>query len=382
MKRLFITTGLISLVNALTIVQNDNQPHEDTLLILSFNQDENLKQTSLRIASLHNFKQILFFKKEKELLKNIDIHFYDEVYSVTMTRLYKYLNKHSNWYLFDEGAGYAISDIRKYKNLKRFYYTNFLNKFELADFPETMQICSIDKNRFLTISDQIIEILHEPMKLSTDRNVLFIGHYIYRKLGENFTLDYYKKYISLFLKLGYNVYFKAHPRDEDILIPKLKETFKDDKFHIFQSSLPIEIYNYNFNIAAGSYSGTLISLPHYRKIPAINLPMKELYLTNVGMNFKKFFALYDEYTPSLNDLKPYLPESKDILWTQYKNIIKNKPKISYNTKLKEIILYKSNPLQDVVFTVLSLVFKFNKNLSQQIHNIARYDFNKKLQKFY
>ncbi len=377
MKRLFITTGLISLINALTVIENTE---EDTLIILSFSQDEDFCETSLKIASLHKFKKVLFFKKEREIMNNIHLCDYDEVYSTVMSKLFCFLNKHPAWYIFDEGAGYAIADLKNFKNLKRCYVTKFLDKFDLVNIPPDIEYLYINKAKFLEISDKVISILGEQAELPTRRNVLFIGHYIYKKLGNDSALKYYKQYIDYFMNLGYHVYFKAHPRDKDTLLPHLVSYYKNnEKFCLLKSSLPVEIYNYNFDIVIGSYSGTLVSLPYYRNIPAVNLPMKEIYSTNVGLNYKKFFALYEEYIPDFETMKECLAYTKNEIWGNYQKFIDSKPNIEKNTKLRKILDYKPDKRQDILFTIISYCFIFNKKIMKKVQNYARKDFYKMLQ---
>ena len=373
MKRLFITTGLISLVNALAMI--NGKAEEDVLIILSFSQNERFRETSLKIAGLHKFKKVLFFKKESEIIQNIRLSDYDEIYSTVMSKLFGFLNRHPAWCIFDEGPGYAIADLRKFNNLKKCYVTKFLNKFDLINLPVGCKYLYIDKEKFLEISNKILLLLDEPQKLPTKKNILFIGHYIYRSIGENRALEYYKKYINYFINLEYDVYFKAHPRDVDTLLPELKSYFENKKnFHILNSTLPIEIYDYNFDAAAGSYSGTLVSLPHYRNIPAVNLPMKELYHSDAGLNYKKFFALYDSYIPEFDTLKRYFPESKESIFAEYNKTVTAKPEIKDNKKLRRILDYKPNKAADIFFFLISYCFCFNKKLNRQIRNFSRRDF--------
>lgn len=379
MKRLFITTGLISLVNVLAII--DETQEEDDLIIISFNQNKNFVDTSTQIAKLHNFKNIKFFKKEKELIKEVSFQTYDQIYCATLTRLYPYLKKHPNWNLFEEGPGYAITDLSKCKNLKSCFIANYLNKFDIIDKENKVKHISINKEKFLKISSEILNFMQTPKKLTTQRNVLFIGHYIYRKLGDEFALDFYKKYINYFINLGYNVYLKAHPRDKDYILPKLEQEFSNNKFfHILNTSMPIEIYDYNFDAVIGAYSGTLVSLPHYRNIPAINLQLKELYSTDIGLNYKKFFAIYDEYTPSFDEMENILQDPKTKIWQEYKKIITSKISLKDNLDLNKIILYKPNLINDIFCHFISYLCS-SKTFKQKLSNYARKDFEKMIDRY-
>lgn len=380
MKRLFITTGLISLVNALTII-GDSQENDD-LVILSFNQSEDFINTSNKIAQLHKFDNIMFFKKEKEIVKEINFQAYNELYCATLTKLYPFLKKHPNWSIFEEGPGYAITDLKNCKNLKNCFIAKYLDKFDIIDKENVIKHVPIKKDNFSEISSKILNLMQTPKELVTQRNILFIGHYIYRKLGDEFALKFYKEYINYFMNLGYNVYLKAHPRDKDYILPILEQEFVDNKlFHILDTSLPIEIYSFNFDAVVGAYSGTLVSLPHYNRISAINLPLKELYSTNVGLNYKKFFALYDEYTPSFEEMKDVLSASKERIWERYREIINSKIPIKNNTKLNKIILYKPNLICDI-FCHFASYFCFNHMKKQKIQNIARKKFNKMISQYY
>ena len=351
LKRIFITTGLISLVNTLVITRERNANNfEDTLVVISFNQSDDFICTQKTIASLHNFKQIFFFKKGKEIFKNIDIKKYDEVYCTTISSsIFKIFQKPKKVFILDEGPGYGIFDMKRFKNVEYCYVTNFLNKFSFPRKSKNTQYSYIDSDTFRKVSSEILKLFSEKDNVKSNKNVLFVGHYIYRKLGNDAALSFYQKYINYFLDKEYNVYFKSHPRDNDIILPKLKEIYAGNKkFNILNTKLPIEIYNFNFDIVTGAYSGVLVSLPHYRNIPSINLPLKELYYTDVGIHYKKFFALYDYYTPTFDEMQDVIGKSKTDIIKRYNEIIKNKLSIEDNIELKKIILYNPYSVKNLL----------------------------------
>lgn len=378
-KRLFITTGSISLINAISLIkQTKEKESEDTLIILSFSLSDEFKKTNEKIASLVNFKKILYFKKESEIARNINFKDFDEVYSTTAAKLYKKLNNHKNVFIFDEGPGSVRTRLGKFNNIKGIYSTKFIDKFSFVDPPKNAFSAIIDVDVFNKTSKDVLNLfsLANP-PLLTNKNVLFIGHYIYRALGDETALSFYKKYIDYFISKGYSVYFKAHPRDNDIILPKLVEDYKNNSnFNLLNNSLPIEIYDFNFDIIAGSYSGTLVSIPHYRKIPAIHLPLKELYSSSVGLGFKQFFALYDEYIPRLDEMEEVIGLDKETIYEKYLQVLKDKPELKDNLRLKKILLYKPNVLKDVFFGFLALFFK--KEQKKKLKDIARSDFYKLL----
>jgi len=78
------------------------------------------------------------------------------------------------------------------------------------------------------------------------------------------------------------------------------------------------------------------------------------------MNFKKFFALYDEYTPSFDEMKFVLDKSKQEIWNHYEHILQTKEKLNDNKLLKQILLYKSNVF-DTVFLKRRKFYKLLKN---------------------
>lgn len=380
-KRLFITTGSISLVNTLTIIEQtkDNTEYEDTLLILSFHQSAEFISTNKKIANLHNFKEILFFKKEKEVLKSVNFNNYDFIYSVTVSRFYNEYRKHNNVYIFDEGPGSLKSDIRKLTNLKGLYVSKFINKFSFVNEPDNIPNYEMNTAIFNEISSKIIKIFNEQEILETGKNALFIGHYIYRKLGDETAINFYVRNIEYLMDRGYTVYFKAHPRDNDVILPVLLEKYQDNqKFKCLKNSLPIEIYDYNFDIVVGSYSGTLVSIPHYRKISAVNLPLKELYHSSAGLGFKKFFALYDFYVPALSEMDDVIGKDKEIIWARYASIIDKKPLLKDNINLKEILRFYPNVLNDVLFGALGLFC--NKTTKNQLKDFGRRNFYKMIEK--
>lgn len=381
-KRLFITTGSISLVNALIIIdmlKMNEEISEDTLAVLSFHQSPQFINFTKKIAGLHNFKQISFFNWEKQLKNEFKFQNFDEIYSVPLPKLFKNLNNHKSGYLFDEGPGYASFDMRKYKNLKGYYITTFLDKLRLIDTPKSIPVFEITKEAFFKKSAEIIALLGENEHIQTEKNILFIGHYIYRKLGDNVAIAFYKKYLDYFINKGYTVYFKGHPRDNDVILPILEKEYSgNEKFKLLENALPIEIYNYNFDLIVGAYSGTLVSIPHYRNIPAINLPFKELYHAPVGIGFKQYFALYDEYIPTFNDMEEVIGKSKEEIYQRYLQILDKKPNINNNEKLKRILMYKPNKFNDVVFGILALFVK-DANKKARIKDMGRKSFFKMLE---
>ncbi len=353
-KRLFLTTGLISLINALCIIkQNAQADFEDTLVIISFSQDENFVNTNRKIASCHNFSKIYFLKKEKELFSLFDLNNFDCIYSATFSIIYNRLNRYKNLYIFDEGPGSVTTDLTALKNLKGIYSPCFLNKLSIFNVNKNVKRIETDSDVFKKVSKTVVNLLNEDTKPKTSKNVLFIGHYVYRRLSDKKALEFYKKYIDYFINLNYDVYLKTHPRDIDTIVPVLENDYKNNsKFHILKTGLPIEAYDYNFDLVIGSYSGTLVTLAHFRKIPSLQLPMYELYGCNFGLGYKKFFVLYDAYTPKFEEMEDVLSKTKEEIWHRYIKIINKKQKLSDNTELKNIILYKRNILNS-----LSCLFK-------------------------
>ena len=381
-KRLFITTGLISLLNALYIIETKQQNCSDTLVIVSFEQSESFKKTTKTIAKNHNFDKIIFYKKPKEVIKNINFKEYDEIYSVTFIEFLKKAKTNKNFYWFDEGPGYAIKDIKNLKQIKGVYYTPFLEKFSFLNTNKKSEEFEIKKDTFNLLSEKILNSTEKDIEIKGQKNVLFISHYILQQLGKVKAFEFHKKYIDYFINLGYTVYYKPHPRDTGALAFELSEAYKNnDKFKLFNNTLPIELYNYPFDIVIGTYSGALISIPHYKNIASLNLPSRELFDLDVGINFKKFFILYEYYTPKFSEMKEVLNKDKEEIYRKYYEIISKKQPINENESLKEILCYKPNKIKDLLFGFFSCLIFFNKNLSKKIKNISRSDFNKLIKNF-
>ena len=207
MKRLFITTGLISLVNALVIIRQNPIESDDTLAIISFNQSEDFVETQKKIASLHGFSNIVFVKKQKDIFKVFNLNQFDKLYVTSLTNLYKKCNRHKECYFFDEGPGYAFADVSDCRNVKAYCTTNFLNKFSFAKQVKSIPTLELSKDIFCQVSREISEKFNLHDKLNTSKNILFIGHYICREFGNEKALAFYKKYIDYFINLGYNIYF-------------------------------------------------------------------------------------------------------------------------------------------------------------------------------
>lgn len=378
-KRLFITTGSISLINALTIIEQTKSQgdFEDVLVVISMTQGKSFVDTTKKIASLHSFKEIKFLNKEREIVKNYKLKEFETIFIALTSKICKNIFSHKNVYIFDEGPGSAKAELKQIPKIKGMYTTRFLDKISFIPFGKNKEIYEIDKSVFFNITQKILKLFGESDKLETEKNVLFIGHYVYRKAGTERAIEFYKKYINYFIDKGYNIYFKGHPRDNDVVLPIIKKEFENNKnLHFMENSLPIEIYNYNFDIAVGAYSGTLVSLPHYYDIPAINLPFKELYYSEVGLSFKQYFALYEEYIPSFKLMEQVIGKEKAEIQALYRQIISEKLPLESHQILQKILFYKPNILTNIFWGALSGFCKKDVFLRNKIKNMNKKDFYK------
>jgi len=195
-------------------------------------------------------------------------------------------------------------------------------------------------------------------------------------MGKKKALDYYYSNINLFLNNNFTVYFKAHPREIDDTLKVLKEHYKNNsKFKIIENSLPIEAYNNEFSIVAGTFSGTLISVPHFHKIPSASLNCDEMYNSKYSLSWKKFFIISEYYTPCIEFYKEilHLPnkefreKSKEI----YSKYIHSKKQITSNVDLIKILNYKKSLFKDIFYGILNLGTHARKDFYDTIKNIQK-----------
>ena len=216
-KRLFITTGNLSLLNALTLIKMNKEKCEDSLIIFSFNMPDKFISANQQMASLANFKKIEWLHDWVETKFNFDD--FDEIYSLAGLKI-----KHPKLYWFDEGFGYVYKSFCSPHFPKKTYYWNYLGKC----VSENEAINSEpDKRCFLQICQEIAQKDTNKIEIPKDKKTVLIAaqyflNYLYCPEEK---LNFYKELSAYCIQKGFHVYLKPHPREDIAPYETLKKSF-------------------------------------------------------------------------------------------------------------------------------------------------------------
>lgn len=338
-KRLFSTTGNISLVNAITLIKQLNEQNCEDYLIINSNGNDNFWETNMSISSLHNFKKIIKIHDIRFstgfLLSNI--YKIDEIYSINHPfhlDLYKEIFGDVDINLIDEGIGSLINyGLEDNSQIKAFYTNKYIDKIDglgfSNDFIEKFKPLSTD------IFKNIAKILVEKYPIlpaidKTKKNILYCGNYWY---GSGLSKEEFEtvqdKLVNDLINQGYNVLYKPHPRDTQF------ERLKNNPNVTFiNSMLPIEVYNLDMLAVVSICSATSILVAHYWNIPGFsNVQDKTIQKTsNDRIRSNLIRMLIEEYSPNY----------KYLLDFDVKNMSKNDLKVQIHAAYQTFLLNKAN----------------------------------------
>lgn len=351
-KRLFISTGNLSLLNILTIIMEEKQQHfEDTLLIHSFQASQEFIIDNINLASLHSFHNILFVKSLNGFPIEQIYRLFDIVYITLYTGNIREILEgniklpESKFFFIDEGTSYALCGNKILKNGNLLYANNYLDKFNLsAKHTSPEHISSISKIAFNQVCKNINKRLFFSSNINNqEKSVLVIGNYIfYSILGNEKTIEYYHNIFNIFNFNGFKIYFKPHPREMKNHTKSIINSFIDkNNIIIIDTNLPLEACNYNFSCIAGSFSNLLITFPHFRGVPSIHFSFDAIYKKCPDLILCKCFYIVEHYTPNINLFLDYLHLPAPELNDKIKNIYHGwmyKRKGFYNDLILQTIL--------------------------------------------
>ncbi len=345
-KRMFSTTGNISLINALAIINETGNfdKYEDYLFIDTGKGRKEFVDKQFEIANLHKFKKIFigyqmnagvvavfnnFFKVDIAYILNHVAHV------STVLPLYKY----AKIILIDEGPASLISyDTGNSK--KAFKTHNYLGKIDFLSTNKNENITfeDMDVNEFNKIADTLEQKYPIDVKINPeDKTIMYCG--IYWEVSGLDKQDFdntQRKVIEDLLNAGYKILYKPHPRDNEFY-----GFDKNPNVQFITSKFPIEIYNLDI-LAIVSVSSTVSLTPaHYRDIPCFAHVKEEALqkesANGVRLNVVKYIV--KEYSPDYSELLKLDVKNmpKEELKQQIKNIyhdfINSKPLLSENKKI-------------------------------------------------
>ena len=350
-KRIFCTNGNLSLINALTIIEQlDKKNCDDYLIIHSFGGSYNFWKNNYDIAKLHNFKGIRLLPNVN-LLRDLKLtgwaHF-DEIYVLNLQHTLPFIMKmypEAEVNLLDEGCVSLINkgkSLDDRKDIKYFYTHNYIDKFDNYGFPEHLlkKIVPLDTSIFGKISAKIAE--QYPILTSYDKdgkNILYCSIFWQASgLTKEKYIETQNKQINDLLQAGYKILFKPHPRDTEFY-----GIDKNPNITIIDSVLPVEMYRWDVLAMTGMNCGTLIHLSHYNNIPTFSNIIDEALYGSADKSFSSNFIRYclKEYSPDYQELlkldvkNTSRKELKVQIKKIYDDFIKDKPLLSQNNKIKE-----------------------------------------------
>lgn len=356
-KRLFLTTGNLSLLNALATIKQINKKCEDTLFIHSYITSDNFHETNIRISQIHNFKEIHTHYKKIDLREYFienNLYEFDEIY---FTNLYQYillanqLYKNAKLFLIDEGCVSRLmrAKIFNYNKIKKMYFTNYSQKIDHWNLKRKNinKIIEIDNQIFKEVSKEYSKIF--PVNFNTEpekKTVLFCGsYYEITKLKYEEYIKIQNETIEKLINLGYTVYFKPHPRDD-------RNYIDNPLVKIINTTLPLESCNLDVCAAVSFASCSTLHLLKMQNIAGFTI---ELPLEKPGCKIdEKWISQLErklilEYTAPLKMLLEINPnnytkeELKKVLKNKCEEYINSKPLLSenkdFNNYAKELGYY-------------------------------------------
>lgn len=348
-KRFFTTTGNISLINCLAIINEvgNFDKYDDYLFVDTGKGREKFIEKTLEIAKLHSFKKIVFsvgIRLETEIILSSIINI-NEIYLLNhpehIIPFFKIYNN-TPITLIDEGAGSLINyNSDKIQNLEKFKTHKYLGKIDFygLDNLEKIKFENIDINEFKKIANELSSKYPIQYELQPeDKVILYCGIYWeVTGLSREKFIEAQSRMLNDLLEKGYKILYKPHPRDN--------EFFGFDKHPnviFIDSKLPIELYNLDVVAIVSVSSTTSITPAHYWDIPSFSNVIDESISkkeNSVNINVIRF--IIKEYSPNYKELLKLDVKntSKDELKKQIKekyiSFLKDKPLLSENKKVKD-----------------------------------------------
>lgn len=345
-RRIFLSSGNISLINVLTIIkQFPSENCEDILVIDTVSGKKEFFDINLKAASGHNFKKIILFKSSPddriyfEFMKK-NIFKIDEIYAHVKLDYMRFLQPmfpDCRFIMFDEGMGSLIEQYHpNNKNITELQTMNYCEKLDRLGF-DNIPSKNLDTRIFKEIAEDLGRKYPFDLEISPDsKTVMFCGAYWNGfNMGKEGFYNYQNGIMQKLLDRGFDVIYKPHPRDEvDFPLPQ--------GVRITNCLLPLELYNLDL-LAIVSIASTASLHPyHYWKIAGFcDISEKTIYnkeeISFLDINRK----ILDLYLPNVSELlninaKEFSKaELKEKINGIFENKLTSQPKLSENKLLRE-----------------------------------------------
>ena len=306
LRRLFITSGNLQMVNVLAIIEHlkatAETPAENHLLVWSFLTNSDFEETNAAIARecgmLHYHSccgtEWSTLQVASYLVKH-ELYAVDEVYSLQNAvhmELYNMLYLGCAHLITDE----SISSLVPVPGLvsercRKMITTCYLNKLDYAEFPgRPWQVEHLQKEYFQRIAETCVQLYPWPLSLAaSQRLVILCATYV--AAWDPFTAERQRVLIDGLVKRGYHILYKAHPRDAELPV-------ETEHLTILRSRLPLECYRLKGILAVVSVNSSACTQSyHYSRVPGF---VDYAYFQKFGPEYIDILAR--EYTPPVEKL--------------------------------------------------------------------------------
>ena len=305
-RRLFMTSGNLSLINTLAIINqfNLNENSENNILVWSHVASDEFIEITKKISELTEIKKYYSFCNVSlmDLLNYFILAksaVFDEIYLPNcryMFEIAKIIFPYSKYFIIEEGicTQFKHKNI-DYSKIEKFIFNKYLDKIDLASASQDdlKKLCFIDKKNFLQIGQKIAELYPLDLKLNKeDKNVILcatiggLGILTFEEIAE-----YQNKIADKLIEKGYTVIFKPHPRDTI-------EYKEREKFKILKTKIPLEVYDLEDKCLAvvSLFSSASCQMYHFNKIPGFCANELDKNACDFGLN------IIAQYSPDVEML--------------------------------------------------------------------------------
>ncbi len=342
-RRLFLTSGNLSLINALAIINQKglNKNSENSILIWSHISNQEFEEVSTQISHLTKIKKLFKFCNctLDDLFKyfiNNHLAEYDEIYLINCRYMFlikDFLFPNIKYYIFDEGVCVLFKHKGiDYSDVKKCFFIKYLDKIDFlgADNELNEKIEFLDKREFLKVSQSAAELYPIGLNLNPeDKNIILCG------TGEGCgfwsfdeIFNYQNKIIDDLNLHGYNVLFKPHPRD------KFKYQEKEN-FRIINTKLPLECYDLKDKCLAvvSLFSSVSAQMYSFHNIPGFCAHGFINDVKDIGIKIVKYYSPSYEMLLSIDVKTKTFNEVQNEILSLYTNFLNKKTLMSQNSAL-------------------------------------------------
>lgn len=360
-RRLFLTTGNLSLINNITIIkQLATENCEDSLLILSNLVNPKFYDTCKQVAKLHDFKEIYCYNEQEQnlieyVLKN-ELTDYDEIY---FSNQYQFINvthtlyPNAKWIITDEGCGGKLARLKycNYDNVEKMIMHKYLGKLDFFGLQARNweKIVPLSMSIFKEVCRECEKMYPITLKQTKDdKSVIFCGSwYEVSGLSKDEYMQLQDSIIEHLITNGYKIFFKPHPRDP-------RNYINNQNVTILNTALPIECYDLDVVAIISVASSSPLHMINAYNLPGFTLSLVDR--VNKPFELKWLSALerklMADYTPPIEeilsvDARLYTKdELKKILQEKCQNYINSKLLLSENEEFRNYAVEKGYVLEN------------------------------------